>query len=540
MNRPERLCLIVVAAIHTLHFAWTAVVPGLADLYILDSRVYDAMANDFLAQGFFAGDEAFGHAPLYPLWLAALRFVGLDAALFPLALQVGLGILNAGLVGGLARRIFGGPAAAPAIVLYGLYGPAAMLETKLMATTLGVSLLLVALWLLVRDEGEASRRRFLVAGLVLGAACLVRPNLLLFVPLAALFVVHRAGGLRSAAAWGWGFAFGLAVVLAIAPVSIRNHLVSGERVWITAHGGMTLYQSNNPNATGIYSRIPGAVGNPLVLADRLRERAEAEHGGPLTLGEVDRSYRDRALAFLREDPRAAAALVMRKLRFWFGNDEVSTEYSLATERELTPSLWLMPIPFALVLALAVFGAFECVCSRGASPSIALLGAFVATNLATVAIFYFSSRYRVPAVAVLCVFAGAGVARVIECVARRGETVTPASWGGLLLACAFAVLSLLPLSDDAERYAFHQWFNYGVAQDERGEHEVAVASFERALVGMRDHWHVHLALGRAYAKVDRLDEALARYRRAVELRPQSRDAREGVREVRARIEARKGP
>lgn len=532
---PDRVVLGAVAAVHVAHLLCTAWVPGLADLYILDSRVYDEMADAFVASGFFAGDEAFGHAPLYPLWLAALRRLS-SWPLIPLVLQVAMGVLNAALVGAIARRVFDARAAAPAIALYGLYAPAAMLETKLMASTLGVTLALAALRLLVETRPGVRPGACVVAGVALGAACLVRPNTLLFVPFAALFVVVARGGLRAAGAWVSAALFLAGTVLVIAPVSLRNHVVSGDFVLVTAHGGMTLYQSNNEQAEGIYSPIPGAVGNPRVLAERLREQAEAESGEAMRLPEVDRMYRDRALAFLASDFGRTARLLGRKLRFWFGNDEVSTEYTLPTERALTPTLWLMPVPFALVLALAGLGLHRAVTARRFGAPAAVLAAFVLANLASVLLFYFSSRYRLPAVPVLCVFAGYGFSSVRE----RFEAKRWDRGGWLVLGLGLAVFSWLPISDDADRYAFHQWYNYGVAQHERGEFEAAVESFERALVGMRDHWHVHLALGRAYATVDRLEEALARYRRAVEMRPQSRNAREGVESVRARIEGRGSP
>ena len=75
---------------------------------------------------------------------------------------------------------------------------------------------------------------------------------------------------------------------------------------------------------------------------------------------------------------------------------------LATERELSPALWLMPVPFGVLLALGVAGL------RGRPrEGTGLLGLFVLANLGSVLIFYFSSRYRLPAVPFVCVFAGAG-------------------------------------------------------------------------------------------------------------------------------------
>ena len=529
MSRAERLALVCVALLRGLHGLDTAHVPGLADLYILDSRVYDAMAESFVSEGFFAGDEPFGHAPLYPLFLAALRGLGLASPLWPLGIQLALGVLNAAWVGRITSRLFGSTSAAAAILLFGLYAPAAMLETKLMATTLGMTLVLGCLVVLV--EGSAGSRwgRWWFAGALLGAGCLVRPNTLLFLPLAAGYVLFVVGGWRSRGAWLSSLAFALAALAVIAPVSVRNHVVSGERVLITAHGGLTLFQSNNPRARGIYSNIPGAIGNPRSLARQLQARLAEERGAPVSPGEVDRLYRDRALAFLVADPARTAGLLARKLRFWLGNDEISTEYSLANERILTPTLWLMPVPFAVILGLAGFGLVECVRQRRGSAQRVLLLGFVLSNLATVLIFYFSSRYRMPAVAVTSVCAGFGLAQLLASIRERRLAIGASATAILLVAA-----SLVPSGRDADRSAALQWYNVGLVFAEKGEDERAAESLERAAGALEDSWRVHLALAQIYAKLGRNAEAAERFRRVIELRPGSRDARKNLEEVERRL------
>ena len=63
---------------------------------------------------------------------------------------------------------------------------------------------------------------------------------------------------------------------------------------------------------------------------------------------------------------------------------------------MTPSLWLMPIPFGIILGLAFLGVRA---TRWKVAEHALLYLFVVANLLTVLIFFFSSRYRLPAVPV---------------------------------------------------------------------------------------------------------------------------------------------
>lgn len=528
--------LAVVVFVHVVHYIATLMNPGLVGLFILDSRVYVEMADAMTSQGFFGGDEAFGHAPLYPLLLSVLRRVGLGAPAFIVALQVVLGVFNACLVGLLARRAFGWAAAAPSIAFYGFYGAAMMLETKHMPSTLGVSLVLAGLCATIEAHFRRLRWGFGLAGVLIGAACLVRPNTLLFVPLATSWILWARPRVSSKAALGYAAWFLLGTAIAIAPATLRNHAITGSWTAVTAHGGMTFYQSNNEKASGTYSRIPGAVGNPRALARQLRELAETERGASMSIAEVDAYWRDQAVVFLLQDPVQTASLLLRKLRFWMGNDEISTEYVLATEREITPTLWLAPIPFALILGFAVLGLQVAISKRRFGAVAWLLVAFVASNVATIAIFYFSSRYRLPAVPMLCAFAGVGLTETID--RLRARNFERGGW--LLPALVVAGVAWLPVSDDYARYASHQWFNYGIVQDERGEHHAAIVSFERAIQDRPGEWHVYYALGRAYGNANRPEDALRAYRRALEMRPQSLGVRRGIEEQGKRLRERDAP
>lgn len=509
-----------------VHLLATVSVPGLVDLYILDSRVYDEMATALMREGFFSGDEAFGHAPLYPLLLAGLRSLFGTVPTLMIALQQCLAVGSLLLTARIAWLGFGPRACVVATALYGFYGAAAMLEMKLMPSTLGIFLGLACLAALFESVRQRSVQWLLGAGILLGLTCLVRPNTLLFAPLAAFWLLwnwrdetlpRSLGNPKSLAIV---CLFTLAVTLTIAPVSLRNWVASGEFVLITAHGGMTFYQSNNEHAKGIYSKIPGAVGNPRVLANQLRTSAEKAAGGPLKLSQVDAHWRDQAVRFLLEEPLRATALVGHKLRFWLGNDEISTEYVLKTERAITPTLWLFPVPFAVILGFAVIGLRRDSQLDGAR---GLLLCFIAANVLGIALFYFSSRYRLPAVPVLCVFAGAGAISLWDSIGLRSRDAV-VQWVAASCLCA---LSLFSFSDDYDRYAAHQWYNYGRVYDEREMTEQAARSYQRALKGLPDQWNIHLSAAEALGKLGQGREAIVHYERALTLRPQSRRVRVGL-------------
>jgi 4-amino-4-deoxy-L-arabinose transferase-like glycosyltransferase len=547
--RSLAFVVVLAFAVRVIHAWLTLSTHSLADLLILDSRVYDETANAMLQNGFMGGDEVFSTAPLYPWVVSWVRAFVAPGQGTLIVVQQAMALASVVLVGVIARMTFGVRAATPAAALFAFYGAGAMLETKLMPSTFGVLCALLSLTGLL----DAARRRTFasalwlsfLSGLAVGATCLVRLNTILFVPLAALwlfgFALKSQGGDEPDLKRGAGsvIVFALGVFLVLAPPIVRNSMIEGEFASVTAHGGMTLYQSNNEAATGIYSAIPGVVGNPAKLSAGLRRIAEREAGHSLTMSEVDDLWRARAFEFWLVDPLRAATLIAAKLRFWLGDDEISTEYVLATERSLTPSLWLMPVPFAVILALAVLGIQGAVRRPHISPGVWLLLGFVATNVASTAIFYFSSRYRLPAVPVLCGFAGLGVVQIIDAVSRSNDDATDSSRiFAMLAALGVGLFSLYSFTDDYERYAAKQWFTYGLIHDERQEHDLALASYQHAIVRLGDQWHVHYALGRAYGRQGQATLAIQHYERALKLRPQSRDVRRGLEQERGKVSEQK--
>jgi tetratricopeptide (TPR) repeat protein len=219
----------------------------------------------------------------------------------------------------------------------------------------------------------------------------------------------------------------------------------------------------------------------------------------------------RGLDYLLSHPADAALLLAKKLRFWTTSDELSTEYVLPVERGWFPALWGMPLPFGVIFALAFLGARQTGLGR---PEHALLYSFVLANLASVLIFYFSSRYRVSAVPVLAGFAGCGLVAAVDRYRQPGRGF----WRWLAPALALAAYSVTSWSDVLASQAAHQHFNYGKRFMQQERFADALGQFQAA-VGPLDHrWHVHFFLGDAYRRLGRQEEALDAYERALELAP----------------------
>ncbi len=516
------LILLIAAALRALYLADTLRDPLLRNLLILDSRSYDAMARVIAGGDWSAGDETFSLSPLYPYFLALLRGLVGDGTGVVYAAQQLLGLGSVALTALIARRCFGTGAALVAAGLIALYGAMAMLEVKVMASTLSVFGSLASLQLLLVARERQWRAGAFLPGAALGLTCLARPNTLLFLPVASLWLVWTPRRWREP---GRGFetariSSALALVagalLAIAPATLRNHAVQDEWVLISSQGGFTFYQANNERAQGLYTRLPGFRGTPSDMRRQARASAEKQLGRPLTASEVSRYWTGKGLLYLAANPLDAVRLVGWKLHHWMASDELSTEYLVSVERGLTPRLWWMPIPFGVILALAFLGMLRAGSSR-AEPF--LLALFIGTNLASVLLFYCSSRSRLPAVPLLAVFAGGGAVaaarRFRESRSRFLIQVAPA-----LLLLAY---SLHSWTDHVQSQAGEQLYNYGKVYHQRGLYDAAVEKSRAALPAFEGRWPLHLDLANAYQMLGDDQEALRQYERVLELAPGQRAA-----------------
>src|SRR5437867_8456849 len=223
---------------------------------------------------------------------------------------------------------------------------------KVLGTTLGLTLNLLALALLVGAErsavaGRPGVRRWFAAGLAIGTAAECLPGTILLAPLYAAHLGLRRG--RAAMVLLAG------TFLATVPVLSHNLYVASDPLPLSGQGGLTFYQGNNPNATGLYSVPPGFSGSPESQAVEEQSKAERETGRIMRRSEVSAHFLRKGLSFIASSPLAWIRLEGRKLLALFGDYEASTEYSLYFERQQIPWLRILCLPFAAIAATGVAG-----------------------------------------------------------------------------------------------------------------------------------------------------------------------------------------
>lgn len=384
----------------------------------LDPAYYHHWAER-IAGGDWLGDAAFEQSPLYPYLLAVLYKIAGEAPALVYSLQLAAGSVSAALVCLLAARVFGRGAGIAAGLGAALYGPFVFYEGQIMKEFLTPLLSASALLLICRGLARERKgtspavRPWLLAGLCIGLATLVRDNFLLLLPIFAAYILAAGPGAwgrraRSAAALAAG------ATIAILPVTIRNYAVSGELVLTTSGGGEVFYLGNGPYANGAYAPPPWIRPRPPEEHEDFRAKAREMTGRNLTRSEASRFWYAQGLKTIREHPYDYPGLVLRKALLLLNDHELPDNYSYASFTRFSRVLALLPT-FGLVLALAAAGIAASLSRWRELMPLYLAGAGYA---ASVLIFFNFARFRLPLVPVLLVFLGQGVMALGGAVAGR--------------------------------------------------------------------------------------------------------------------------
>lgn len=324
--------------------------PGSAVAILDPADHLDAAAR--IAGGDLAwGDRTWTVAPGFAYLFAAARVVGGEGTAPPLVALLLFDLAVVELVRRLGARL-GGPIVGLVAGLAAALSPSFVFHDL---TLLGVSPaaagLALALWLGLDDR--PGRWRAAVAGAALGFAAYFRPNLLLLWPVIALAAAWAPVPARDRALRAALVVVGLAVMLS--PALIRNRVVGGEWVPLSANAGANLAMAQTP---GLRANFPPPVAATNTLDNitrALHERAEREAGRPLRPGEADAWWRAEARARIARDPGGAVDRTVRRLHLALATFDVQDHYAYHARRRDDPVLGRLPELQILLPGLAVAG-----------------------------------------------------------------------------------------------------------------------------------------------------------------------------------------
>ena len=156
-----------------------------------DSRVYTDRAEQILAGDLIGSEVYFHSSPLYAYFVAGVLWLGGGSFLVLRLIQIVLGSLGCVAVALLAGRLAPGRPVLPALAGLGAagYGTLVLFDLDLLMIFLTVPLVVCSLLALLQADERDSASASALAGVFLGVAATDKTNLLLFVPVAAWFLV---------------------------------------------------------------------------------------------------------------------------------------------------------------------------------------------------------------------------------------------------------------------------------------------------------------------------------------------------------------
>ena len=347
----------------------------------------------------------FGRAPLYPAFLAAVLRVsgtsrGDNEAPGPSELnaikaaQAILGAIVIWLIAVLAGRAAGPAAMAMAAVVAALYPPLAWIGAYVLSETLFMvfALSAVAILGLVVDANASTSTRsqrtedliVFTAGLVAGLATLTRPFMLLFLLVAAVWLLLRRR-LRTLAALAVG------AMVVVLPWTARNVQATGHFVLVASEGGVTFWTGNNALSRG----EGDLAANPEMKKAEIDLRRQ--HPG-WTAEQLEPVYYREGFGYIRSHPLGWAWLLARK--FFYLWVPIGPSYRLHSARYFYASV----VSYGLLLALALAG-FVRLRERDRQPR--ALWMLAVSAVVACLVFFPQERFRIPVVdPTLVVCAGA--------------------------------------------------------------------------------------------------------------------------------------
>lgn len=530
-------------------------------------------------------DMAYFRPPGYAYFLAGVfRVFGHDYFAVRVV-QMAMGLGTCLLVWRLGRLWYGPQVGLAGAAIAATYWPLIYYEAELHEAFLLVFLATAALLALSKQVARPSMALGLCGGLLMGTFAVVRPNLLFFVPVATAwcwwvgrkatcseqqgeYARARSKGSATNAESGISrflklsdprvAAAGIVVgtMLPIAPVTLRNYVVSGEFVLISSNAGMQLLISNHREATGLgdgylpnLEELTGLDGWTTYDIPRIHQGVERKVGRRLTSSDVSRYFTQEVLKYIREQPLDWLALMGRKVLFYWGPIELDSNKELHYARQESVVLRSIPVGFTPVLAGAVVGTAIVMRSgrRRGEPSdetaesssevpvgpmaaqadhgrergrnvlwnvTILLLLFVLSYWLSFAAFSVTTRYRLPLLPALGILCGVTAVTIWRQAAISRTRALVFTLGTALALGVILSVRYVPYEPDLAKWHFFR----GAAWERAGRLEEAATRYVQSAEIDSQNPRTHFALGSVLLRLGQADAALRHWDEAARIKP----------------------
>jgi hypothetical protein len=285
----------------------------------------------------------------------------------------------------------------------------------------------------------------------------------------------------------------------VLPVTIRNRIVGGEWVLLGAYGGLNVHVANNPHSDSKdgpllvdeSTFLPTTTWDPnepwarccLNFKNAYR-LAEARLGREPRRGEFSSLLARMGFEYMFDNPGWFGQHAVRRFCWLFNAYEFPSNKDLYHFLQFSNALTALSYAhYGWMAPLAVFGLALALIRRG-SRSVPLI--YMVAMLASLALpallFIVNSRFRLPMVHLLVVFAAFGLVELVRMIRHRVSSIRLAAAGLALGALAlFCNLNLFGYRKEHQPYLRFAYVVACMMSDRNDMMDRAVARFEHDLV-----------------------------------------------------------
>jgi len=375
-----------------------------------------------LAAGEDIGERIADLSPCYLYLLVLLKkFFNMDWRVLKV-LQAGIGVLNCLLVLRLGTLVFRKEVGFLAALLCAAYGNLIIFETTLEPTVFVLLFNLLCVIFLYRSAmGSFSYRYVLLSGAFAGLSIISKPNsLLILVPAVIWFLFLAPIGYAYRRKIGAACMFSIMAMLFVLPVTVRNYIRLNDFILITADAGKVFYHGNGKGASALEGTgLPDegfseeGAAEPDYAHVLYRKKAAALSNKTLSPSESSKFWFRKTIEDIRSDIKAYFVRQGKKLFYFFNDYEM--HYIASAYKEYIASLHFPFIRYGIFSALGLAGMLL---SIKYFKRLFLIYGMVFLYLLSGLMLLVQSRYRIPAVPYLCLFAAAAVYTIRGMIAAR--------------------------------------------------------------------------------------------------------------------------
>jgi 4-amino-4-deoxy-L-arabinose transferase-like glycosyltransferase len=482
-----------------------------------------------LAKGADIGERLVDLSPFYLYFLTFLKKAfGVDWSFVKL-IQSFVGALNCLLLYVVGSRAFRKEIGFLAALIFSVYGNLIILESTLEPTVFVLLFNLLTLYFLLRlrDDLDSLGLRcgpLLLSGLFAGLSIITKPNSLLFLPLGAvwlLFCVDKTLAFEKRLSSALLFC-GTALLI-VMPITVRNYVKFHDFILVTGDTGKVFFHGNGKGATALEGTgLPDegfaeeGTDEPDYAHVLFRKMAARLSRRKLSPSESSSFWVRRALSDIVSDPVSYMKLEVKKLFYFFNDYEM--HYIAFVYKEYKSSLSFPFIRYGIIASLGLLGMVLAV--RDLKRHTLVYGAVFVYVLSGM-LFRVQSRYRIPAVPYLCLFAAYSVYTLREMVVARrfkraGVTLVVV---GILFVLTHFVYRVEIIGVDQWQQATKLHYQMGARPlFKKGRYQDAISELNRCLAIVPDFSPAHNLRGRSLALLGKHEAALVSFTRVISLSP----------------------